>query len=357
MLRSIELRFDTVRKSIAVSRLATIVGIGGMHPTQSTPSPTPSTPTHSGRQASNARYSADRGGVATTGTAASADRGGVAQQEFRDLPVSLIEPNLSQPRRYFDEGTLQELADSASERGVLQPVLVRPQEDGRYELVAGERRWRAAKIAGLERIPALVSRYDDLAAFEVGLIENMAREDLNPVEEARACERLVREFGLSHGQIADRVGRDRSRVAHLIRLLNLSEEILELMERGKLSAAHGRALLTVNDPRVRTQLASAAVKGAWSVQALEARARDSNSAVSGAAASPPGQVGDERGSEQDATLMNVARVWGDALGVEVQIRSFRGRKLRVELPFGSAEAALGFGGLIGERIARGRKRD
>ncbi len=103
----------------------------------------------------------------------------------------MIEPNLSQPRRYLDEETLQELAGSIGERGVLQPVLVRPLKDGKYKLVAGERRWRAAKLAGLQSIPALVSRYDDLAALEVGLIENMAREDLNPVEEARACQTLV----------------------------------------------------------------------------------------------------------------------------------------------------------------------
>jgi ParB family transcriptional regulator, chromosome partitioning protein len=294
-----------------------------MHPTQSTPSPTPSTPS----------------------------------QEFRDLPVSLIEPNLSQPRRYFDEGTLQELADSLSERGVVQPVLVRPREDGKYELVAGERRWRAAKLAGLERIPALVSRYDDLAALEVGLIENMVRDDLNPVEEARACTTLVEELGLTHEQIGRRVGRSRTMVAHLIRLLNLSEEILELMERGQLNAGHGRALLMVNDPQVRTQLASAAVKGSWSVHALEARARDSNNAVSNGAASAPGQVGDEGANEQDARHMKIARVWGDALGLEVQIRSVHGKKLRVEFPFESSEAALGFGGLIGERIARGRKRE
>jgi ParB family chromosome partitioning protein len=118
-------------------------------------------------------------------------------QELRDLPLEEIEPNLSQARRYFDQATLQELAGSISERGVLQPVLVRPGPEGKYQLIAGERRWRAAKLAGLETIPALLSPYDDATALEVALIENMAREDLNPVEEARACATLVKEFGLS----------------------------------------------------------------------------------------------------------------------------------------------------------------
>ena len=118
-------------------------------------------------------------------------------QQLQDLPVDLIEPNLEQPRQYFDEAKLQELAASVRERGILQPVLVRPLQDGKYQLVAGERRWCAARIAGMETIPALISEYDDLAALEVGLIENMAREDLNPVEQARACQTLVNELGLS----------------------------------------------------------------------------------------------------------------------------------------------------------------
>ena len=327
--------------------------------------PTQSTPTHQGRQAHDAMHSAHRGSVAKAGTSASTDRDDAAKpdvttripsQEFRDLPLSLIEPNLSQPRRYLNEDALAALAVSVGERGVLQPVLVRSREDGKYELVAGERRWRAAKVAGLQTIPALVSAYDDLAALEVGLIENMARENLNPVEEARACATLVQELGLSYRQIGERVGRHKDAVGNLMRLLQLSEGILELLERGELSGAHGRALLMAKDSQVRSRLAREAIEQEWSTRTLEARARDSNSAVSNGAASSPGQVGGESGNEQDPTHMNVARVWGEALGLEVQIRSVRGRKLRVEFPFESPEAALGFGGLIGERIARGRKR-
>jgi ParB family transcriptional regulator, chromosome partitioning protein len=273
-------------------------------------------------------------------------------QELRKLPVAVIEPNLAQPRRYFDEGMLRELADSVSERGVLQPVLVRPRDEGRYELVAGERRWRAARIAGLNMVPALVSRYDDLAALEVGLIENMARENLNPVEEARACTTLVKEFGLTQEKVARRVGRSRAMVSNILRLLDLSEEILELLERGQLSRSHGEALLIAQDPQVRRQLADAAVQHGWSVRTLKANAGQSNNAV------PAQRQGRrEQGHDLDVTALNVARVWGDALGAEVTVRNLPSRKLRVELVFDSPEGAFAFGGRIGEKIAQGTKRN
>jgi ParB family chromosome partitioning protein len=274
-------------------------------------------------------------------------------QDLRELPVDLIEPNLSQPRRYFDEATLQELAGSIGERGVLQPVLVRPLESGSYGLVAGERRWRAAKLAGLQTIPALVSAYDDLAALEVGLVENMAREDLNPVEEARACATLSKELGLTHQEIADRVGRSVSGVSNLTRLLNLSVEILDLMERGELGLGHGLALLVAKDPQVRGELAGKAVAEGWTVLRLEARARESNTDAPRPAEGPEGQGQD---SKEDVTAMNIARVWGDAVGAEVTVRPMYGRKLRVEFVFESPEGALAMGGRLGELVARGTKR-
>jgi ParB family chromosome partitioning protein len=284
-------------------------------------------------------------------------------QELRKLPVAVIEPNLAQPRRYFDEGMLKELADSVSERGVLQPLLVRPRDEGRYELVAGERRWRAARIAGLTMVPALVSLYDDLAALEVGLIENMARENLNPVEEARACVTLARECDLNFRQIADRVGRGHVTVWNLMHLLELSEEILELLERGELSKSHGTALLVAEDPHVRSRLAREAIERGWSTRTLEARARESNM---GLPESRQDVGEEEKGREggldsthaqaHDETAMNVARVWGDALGAEVTVRSLPSRKLRVELVFDSPEGAFALGGKIGEAIARGTRR-
>src|SRR3954451_13508748 len=163
--------------------------------------------------------------------------------ELRDIPVELIAPNPRQPRRRFDEATLAGLADSVRERGVLQPVLVRPIAGGTYELVAGERRWRAAGLAGLETLPALVRARDDVQTLEAALIENMAREDLNPVEEALACAALIEELGLTREEVGRRIGRSRVAVSNLLRLLDLPDEVLALLEDGALSEGHGRALL------------------------------------------------------------------------------------------------------------------
>ena len=230
-----------------------------------------------------------------------------ALQKLRELPLDVIVPNPSQPRRHFDEESLSGLASSIREHGVLQPVLVRPRPDDKYELIAGERRWRAAKIAGLPTILALVSHHDDLAALEVGLIENLAREDLNPVEEARAIARLSKEFGLSYQQIGDRVGRHRSVVSNVVRLLNLSEEILELLERGELSTRHGIVLLKAKDLQARSQLASAAVEEGWTTLALERRARASNMDVLQPGGSK--EQGLDQGQEQDLAALDVAQVW------------------------------------------------
>ncbi|MGH2904184.1 MAG: ParB/RepB/Spo0J family partition protein, partial [Solirubrobacteraceae bacterium] len=149
--------------------------------------------------------------------------------ELRELPVELVVANPRQPRRRFDEEALQALAGSLEERGVLQPVLVRAKPGGTYELVAGERRWRAAQIAGLEKIPALVRERGDAESLELALIENMAREDLNPVEEARACAALVEELGLTREDVGLRVGRSRVAVSNLIRMLDLPDDALELI--------------------------------------------------------------------------------------------------------------------------------
>ena len=289
-----------------------------------------------------------------------------SSRDLRDLPLEEIEPNLSQPRRYFDEATLQELAGSLSERGVLQPVLVRPSANGSYQLVVGERRWRAAKLAGLETIPALVSPCDDPAALETALIENVAREDLNPVEEARACATLVQDLGLSYREIGARLGCHKSVVSNLMRLLKLPEEILELLERGELSEAHGRALLMIKDPQARQQLARAAIEQGWSTRTLESRARESDTLESapngavpashGAVSTPDGAVPAPNYFEQDMTAMNIARVWGDAVCAEVFVRPLHGRKVRLEFVFDSPAGALAVGGQLSEAVARGTKR-
>jgi ParB family transcriptional regulator, chromosome partitioning protein len=284
-------------------------------------------------------------------------------QELRELALEEIEPNRSQPRQYFDEAALDALAGSIGRRGVLQPVLVRSLKDGKYEMIVGERRWRAAMIAGLQSIPALVCPFDDEAALEAALIENMAREDLNPVEEARACATLVKEFGLTVEMVGQRVGRSRVAMSNLMRLLGLSPEILELMERGQLSEGHGRALLTAKDHRSHGELARRAIEEGWSVRVLEDWARQSNGidsvpdspgSVSKDAAPDPGEGEGDR--DPDTLAMNVARVWGDLLGVEVGVRTVSGRKFRVEADFTSAEVALAVGGNLTEAVARGSKR-
>src|SRR4051794_33793667 len=197
-------------------------------------------------------------------------------EDLRRLPVDLIVPNPRQPRRDFDEAALEALAGSLRDRGVLQPVLIRPVAGGTYELVAGERRWRAAQLADLETIPALVRARDDVEALEAALIENMAREDLNPVEEARACAALVEELGLTRETVGLRVGRSRVAVSNLIRLLDLPDDVLALIERRELSEGHGRALLLATDHADRRRLARSAVADGWSVRTLEAKAREAN---------------------------------------------------------------------------------
>jgi ParB family transcriptional regulator, chromosome partitioning protein len=265
-----------------------------------------------------------------------------AREELRELPVESISPNPRQPRRRFDEGSLNALAGSLGERGVLQPVLVRPNQDGSYELIAGERRWRAAQIAGLEKIPALVRPGDDAHALELALIENMAREDLNPVEEARATAALVEELGLTREQVGRRVGRSRVAVSNLLRLLDLPDEALQLLEAGALSEGHGKALLMAKDHGARRRLARAAAADGWSVRTVEDRARRSNeTAADGRAGPRPARSGKGRAHpDQEAAAEEVAEALGQALGAEVKVRPTPDGGYRVELSFGSREDAL-----------------
>jgi ParB family chromosome partitioning protein len=268
-----------------------------------------------------------------------------ADEELRELPVELISPNSKQPRRHFDEDALNALAGSLGERGVLQPVLVRPRPGVRYELVAGERRWRAAQIAGMDKIPALVRPRDDALALEIALIENMAREDLNPIEEANACMALVEELGLTREQVGRRVGRSRVAVSNLLRLLELPDEVLGLIESGTLSEGHGRALLTAKDHGVRRQLARSSAAEGWSVRVLEDRARRSNEAVgAGGREAPDGATRKGKGKahpDQEAAAAEIAEALSLALGADVAARVAPGGGYRVELAFGSREEALG----------------
>ena len=188
---------------------------------------------------------------------------------LRDLPISQVVPNRFQPRSHFDEESLVALTASIRELGVLQPVLVRPVEDDRYELIAGERRWRAAKRAGLQAIPALVKTVDDTASLEQALVENLHREDLNPLEEAAAYQQLIEDFSLTHDQVAQRVGRSRSAVTNTLRLFQLPPSIQKLVAENQLSAGHARALLGTPDRSYQETLARRAVGESLSVREVE----------------------------------------------------------------------------------------
>ena len=262
------------------------------------------------------------------------------EDELRELPVDLICANPKQPRRRFDEEALSALAASLGERGVLQPVLVRPKAGGTYELVAGERRWRAARIAGLEVIPALVRPRADAEALELALIENMAREDLNPIEEARACAALVEELGVTREEIGRRVGRGRVAVTNLMRLLDLPDEVIALLEDESLSEGHGRALLLADDHHARRSLAREAVADGWSVRVTEANARMSNGGDGSAGATarrrrPPATLHPD--AEQAAH--EIAEALAGALGAEVRVRPTRDG-YRAELSFATPQEAM-----------------
>ncbi len=211
------------------------------------------------------------GALIPAGVEIDADGGG--GNGLEELPVETIRPNRFQPRDHFDEEALGALADSIREVGVLQPVLVRPVEDG-YELIAGERRWRAARRVGLQRIPALVRETDDAAALEHALVENLHRDDLNPLEEAAAYQQLIEDFGLTHEEVASQVGKSRASITNSLRLLQLPPTIQKLVHEGRLSMGHARALLGTPDRAFQEQLAQRAVADDLSVRAVEDAIRE-----------------------------------------------------------------------------------
>jgi ParB family chromosome partitioning protein len=267
----------------------------------------------------------------------SSTEGSEGDQELRRLPVDLISPNPRQPRQRFDEDTLVSLAGSLSERGLLQPVLVRPVPGGTYELIAGERRWRAAQLAGLDTITALVRPQDDTASLELALIENMAREDLNPVEEARACALLVEELGLTQDAVGRRVGRSRVAVSNLLRLLDLPDEALTLLSEGRLTEGHGRAVLMAPDHDDRRRLARVAAAEGWSVRETEARARAAADRATGGTVRKPRRTGLH--PDQEEAAARLGEVLGRALGTDVRVKP-KGDGYSVSLAFASLDEAL-----------------
>jgi ParB family transcriptional regulator, chromosome partitioning protein len=260
-----------------------------------------------------------------------------SEAELRQLPVELITPNPSQPRRIFDEDSLVGLAESLRERGLLQPVLVRPLPGGTYELIAGERRWRAAKLAGLDSVPAMVRPHDDAASLELALIENMARENLNPLEEARACAALIDDLGLSREEIGRRVGRSRVAISNLLRLLELPDLVLLLIEEGSLSQGHGRALLMAPDHDSRRKLAREAATKGWTVRQTEERARAASGREEGAngSARQPAALH----PDQVEAAERLGEAFGRALGADVRVIP-RAGGYRVQMAFESLDEAL-----------------
>jgi ParB family chromosome partitioning protein len=279
------------------------------------------------------------------GLAAILPQGGKVDDGLRDIPPDLIQPNSRQPRRTFDQARLAELAESIRTRGVLQPIVVTPLAGGSFELVAGERRLRAARMVELATIPALVRDADDWERLDLALAENMARVDLNAVEEARACAMLVDDLGLTKQEVGRRVGRSRVAISNLIRLLELPEEALELIERGDLTEGHGRALLLCKDHAQRRSLALEARDGGWSVRETERRAREAE----GQPEPEPKRFKREIHPDLAEALAAAEDTLAAALGRPVKVRP-RGEGCQVELDFDSPADVVA----LAERIlARG----
>jgi ParB family chromosome partitioning protein len=245
------------------------------------------------------------------------------------IAIDKIVPNRNQPRAEIDPESLRELADSIREKGLLEPIIVRPDGD-HFELVAGERRWRACSLAGLPSVPALVRRMDSDESLELALIENIQREDLNPVEEARAYQRLAERFGRTHEEIAKKVGKDRSTVTNLLRIIRLPDEILGHVSRGTLSVGHVRVLLAVPAGR-QIALAEQAVASGWSVREMETRCAEFADRQGSKRGRPA-----KRGQKKPEHVMRIEELLCRRFATEARIRVHRGRG-RIEIHFHDEE--------------------
>jgi ParB family chromosome partitioning protein len=253
---------------------------------------------------------------------------GLGAGGYQELPVSTIRPNRYQPREHFGEEQLSALADSIREVGVLQPVLVRPADDG-YELIAGERRWRAARRAGLQVIPALIRTTDDASALEHALVENVHRDDLNPLEEAAAYQQLIEDFHLTHEQVAARVGRSRVAITNTLRLLQLPPAIQKMIQEDTLKGGHARALLGTPDRAFQEQLARRVVKEGLSVRAVEDAVRAHGGEPKRGGAAAPGRL-------RPPGLLELEELLGDYLETRVKI-SVGGKHGKITIDFADLE--------------------
>lgn len=263
----------------------------------------------------------------------------LTQDELRQLPTAAIDVNPNQPRKSFDDDALQALASSIQANGVIQPLLVKPLAAGRYELVAGERRLRASKLAGVESVPAYVRADLSANTLELALVENMARVDLNPVDAARACAALVEELGLTKEQVAQRVGKSRVAVSNLIRLLNLPDEVIQMLEDGMLTEGHGRALLRVNDHYTIRRLAHEAAANGWSVRETERRAENAAESTNPKAELEGSEKAGVERAEAAEAAEEIAGRFTKAFGIDPRVK-VSSRGVKVTLDFASVEEAL-----------------
>jgi ParB family chromosome partitioning protein len=259
--------------------------------------------------------------------------------ELVSLPVELLQRGRYQPRTDLRQEALEELAISIRSQGVIQPIVVRPLaapadgESQRYEIIAGERRWRAAQIAGLAAVPAIIRRVPDEAAIAMALIENIQRENLNPLEEARALDRLIAEFGVTHQQAADAVGRSRAAVSNLLRLLELAPEVATLVEKRQLEMGHARALLALTSRRQQVEAGNRVAREGLSVRETEALVRQ----LLQAAATPATAVGGSAGSKLDPNIASLQQDLADKLGAAVLIQQNRGGKGKLIVSYNSLD--------------------
>ena len=262
-----------------------------------------------------------------------------AGDELVSLPVDLLQRGRYQPRTDLRQEALEELAISIRSQGVIQPIVVRPLAaplDGgpqRYEIIAGERRWRAAQIAGLAAVPAIIRRVPDESAIAMALIENIQRENLNPLEEARALDRLIAEFGVTHQQAADAVGRSRAAVSNLLRLLELAPEVAALVEKRQLEMGHARALLALTSRRQQVEAGSRVAREGLSVRETEALVRQ----LLQAAAAPATAVSSGSGSKLDPNIASLQQELADKLGAAVLIQTGRGGKGKLVVSYNSLD--------------------
>jgi ParB family chromosome partitioning protein len=261
-----------------------------------------------------------------------AERKGRDEESLAQLAIASLRPGKYQPRTRMDEASLAQLADSIRARGVIQPIVARPVGEGQYEILAGERRWRAARMAGLERVPAVVREVPDEAALGIGLIENIQREDLNPIEEANGLKRLIEEFKLTHDEVAQAIGRSRAGVTNLLRLLELAASVQSMVQDGRIDMGHARALLALSKSR-QVELAERVAQQGLSVRETERLVQEASAGPRPARAAAAHKL--------DADSRRLQEELAESLGAAVKLKPRRGGKGSVVIDYSSLDELQG----------------